>query len=534
MGFELAKAFISVRAESGRLNGDFSVMRRMTSAHIQGMNTLLMRGIGLFGAFRVAMAAASGVQLATDIEQTRIAFETMIGSTQKANKLIGDMFEFAKRTPFRFEGVKDAAQTLLAVGIPLDDILPLMEDLGDVSAGTGKNFRELAIVFGQVRSKGRLMAQEILQFTEANIPIMDVLSRTLGRTEREILKMTEQGKISFAQVEEALRSLSREGGRFNNLMARQSQTVGGLWSTLQDEVSFTLLTIFEALAPMTKEFIRFGLDATQAIHKAVLGMSGSINRFAINTVDWVRVIYTEWGTAWELITVSTAIQLVNMRDAAATAFASIANEGMGAWQSLLAGMKEILSFAKDMFKTLGLGFAYFGANIKDVLTMQVGNSDITEGIGLQLDKMIAKTTRDLTKSTADAMAKAGAEGRRTFVPNLLGTEELRKDLDRLSTKLGTAKAKLEEARAAEPKGFEENRPPNPFAGGGNNASPLLKAGRFDYKDFGRKIQDALLKGEDDGQQQMIDLLQKNNKLQEEQLREQRKPVQVEIKEAGLG
>jgi hypothetical protein len=317
-------------------------------------------------------------------------------------------------------------------------------------------------------------------------------------------------------------------------MARQSQTVGGLWSTLQDEVSFTLLTIFEALAPMTKEFIRFGLDATQSIHKAVMGMSGSINRFAINTIDWARVIYAEWGTAWQLITTSTAIQLVSMRDAAATAFASIANEGMGAWQSLLAGMKEILSFAKDMFKTLGLGFAYFGSSIKDVVTMQVGNSDITEGIGLQLDKMIAKTTRDLTKSTAEAMAKAGAEGRRTFVPNLLGTEELQKDLARLSAKLGTAKAKLEEARAGEPKGFEEDRPINPFAGGGNNASPLIKAGRFDYKDFGRKIQDALLKGEDDGQQQMIDLLQKNNKLQEEQLREQRKPVRVEVQEAGLG
>jgi hypothetical protein len=80
-------------------------------------------------------------------QQTNIAFTTFLGSAEKAKKLIADLTKFSIITPFTPDQVFRSAKALLAFGVEADKIIPTLKQLGDVSAGTGKDLTEMAVIF---------------------------------------------------------------------------------------------------------------------------------------------------------------------------------------------------------------------------------------------------------------------------------------------------------------------------------------------------------------------------------------------------
>lgn len=191
---------------------------------------------GLTTAFsKLKDAGKFALQSASDFEQNRIAFETMLGSADKARKMLKQLSDFAARTPFELPEVVSGAKQLLAYGISADKILPTFKALGEIAAGVGKDkLPFLTLAFGQVATKGHLAGQEIRQFTEAGVPLIEQLAKVLGKTKDQIVAMSEAGDISFADVEKAIFSMSDQGGKFFNLMQRQSLTFGGVMSNLRD------------------------------------------------------------------------------------------------------------------------------------------------------------------------------------------------------------------------------------------------------------------------------------------------------------
>lgn len=206
----------------GTLSGAFAV------------GTLAANAItGAFSA--VASAGKEVLKSSVDFEQSRIAFETMLGSADKAKKMLKDVSDFAAKTPFELPEVVTGAKQLLAYNIEADKIIPTFKALGNIAAGVGKDkLPQLILAFGQVKAATKLTGQELRQFTEAGVPMLATLATQMGKTEGEIKKMVEEGKVGFADVEKALFGMSEQGGKFANLMEKQSLTLGGVLSNLSD------------------------------------------------------------------------------------------------------------------------------------------------------------------------------------------------------------------------------------------------------------------------------------------------------------
>ena len=167
-------------------------------------------------------------------EQNRMAFETMLGSADKARDLMTKIADFAKTTPFELPEVVAGTKQLLAFGFAQEELLPTMRKIGDIASGVGVPVGQLTNVFGQVRVAGRLMGQDLLQFTNAGVPMIEALAKTMGKPQEEIKKLVERGQVGFKDVEKALNSLTGEGSKFGGMMDKQSKTFNGVVSNIKD------------------------------------------------------------------------------------------------------------------------------------------------------------------------------------------------------------------------------------------------------------------------------------------------------------
>jgi tape measure domain-containing protein len=188
--------------------------------------------IALGGAFKAAGSAAIGG--ASSFEQNRVAFETMLGSADKARSLLTQISKFAKETPFELPEVVAGSKQLLAYGFTMDQIIPTMRKLGDIASGVGVPVSQLTTVFGQVRTAGKLMGGDILQFTNAGVPIIEALAKVLHVTQGEVKDMVAAGKVGFPEVQAAIDSMSGAGSQFGGMMDKQSHTFGGVVSNIKD------------------------------------------------------------------------------------------------------------------------------------------------------------------------------------------------------------------------------------------------------------------------------------------------------------
>jgi tape measure domain-containing protein len=181
-----------------------------------------------------AVAVGGLIKMAGQFEQTQIAFTTMLGSAEEANKLLKDLADFAARTPFTIPGIEQNAKLLLGMGVAAEDMIPTLKALGDVSAGLSVPLDRIALNFGQIRVQGKLTGRELRDFAVAGVPLIAELAKNFGLTEAAITDMVSKGEIGFDDVENAFITMTSEGGRFFDLMDAQSKTFLGQVSNIQD------------------------------------------------------------------------------------------------------------------------------------------------------------------------------------------------------------------------------------------------------------------------------------------------------------
>ena len=187
--------------------------------------------------------AKASLVMSAKIETLSTSFKTLTGGVDKAATLMRDLQDFTATTPFQLEGVGKSGKVLLAFKVGLADIIPRLRMLGDVASGADVPLIDLANIFGKVKAKGKLMTEEILQFAERGIPIIDVLSEKFKVSKQEIFKLASQSRISFDAMQGALVELTSKGGIFFEQTKSQSKTLAGLFSTLKDNMDLTAATI---------------------------------------------------------------------------------------------------------------------------------------------------------------------------------------------------------------------------------------------------------------------------------------------------
>jgi tape measure domain-containing protein len=191
------------------------------------------------------------LSLADQMAQARIAFTQFLGTAPKADRFLDRLEDFAKKTPFEFPELVESSKQLLAFGVDAGDVIGIMTSLGDAAALTGQNVTDLTTIWGQMEAKGRVANEELLQLTERGIPAYQMLADAMGLSVPEIQKMASEGRLLSTDVLPVLQQ--QMNNTFGGGMAKQAQTLGGLWSTMQDTIAGVGREIGEAFTPIVAE-----------------------------------------------------------------------------------------------------------------------------------------------------------------------------------------------------------------------------------------------------------------------------------------
>ncbi|GAA1924869.1 hypothetical protein GCM10009737_28230 [Nocardioides lentus] len=223
----------------------------------------LLKG-GAFAAIGGAsLLAGAGLKTAAELEQSRIGFETMLGSAKAADRFLGQIKSAAEKTPFELTGLTESSQKLLAFGFDVKDVIPTLTTLGDAAAGLGlgeEGLDRISTAVGQIQAKGKVQSEELLQLTDAGIPALKILANQYGVTAAEMQEQVTAGTVQAGKAIPALlkgikngsSGLAGETTRFGGLMAKQAGSVAGLFSTLKDKTLIGLADAIQPLMPMLK------------------------------------------------------------------------------------------------------------------------------------------------------------------------------------------------------------------------------------------------------------------------------------------
>jgi hypothetical protein len=191
-----------------------------------------------YGAAALAAAwVTTGIKFNATMEGNTLAFEHFTGSVKQSQKFTKQLFEFARSTPFSFEDITAAARRFLAFGFNVKETTGLLKTMGDTMSLTGGSTDDImrfAKALGDIRSKGRLMQQEMNQLTNLNIPIREILEKGgLELTEKQLKNVGKAGidaDTAIGAIQTGLNKMYGGGAQ------KYLNTFNGQWQRLTDNL----------------------------------------------------------------------------------------------------------------------------------------------------------------------------------------------------------------------------------------------------------------------------------------------------------
>ena len=337
--------------------------------------------------------AIKALSSAANFEKLQMQMEVLTGSAEKGKEVFKKLVEFAAATPFELPELVKANNTLMGFGMTAEDAFDSLKMIGDVSAVAGGDLQGITVAFGQAAASGRLMGQDLLQLVNNGVPIIDMLTKSMGVAKERIKDMVSEGKITLPVLVKAFRDATSEGGKFNKGMEKLSTTLGGVYSTLKDSVNIAFAELgsemaksinlrelikdlsvfagkltekFKSLSPETKKFITYLVLATTVLAPLllVLGSLVGIAGLAFSGLGILAggfaILFTPVGLITAGVVALIAV-IYSLRDSFAIVYDFLKDNLLAIFdaiilkvESVVARINELRSSAASILSSVGL------------------------------------------------------------------------------------------------------------------------------------------------------------------------------------
>lgn len=182
------------------------------------------------------------VNVGGELENQRIAMGAILKDTGKARAMFDKVQTLAVKSPFGVMQLNQSAKMLTAYNIQYSDLYDTLRRIADISAGVGVSMDRIILAYGQIKAKHVLAGTELRQLTEANLPIIDMLSKQYSQQEGRLVSASEiydrvsRKQVSFEDVKKAFKEMTDAGGQFYNTQEAMSESLRSKWKNLGDAI----------------------------------------------------------------------------------------------------------------------------------------------------------------------------------------------------------------------------------------------------------------------------------------------------------
>lgn len=262
------------------------------------VNNLLRKMVALWSIHSVQSFLTGVRDVTAEFELQRVSLGAIIQDQQRANQLFSEIKSFALQSPLKILDLTKYTKQVAAYGIETEKLFDTTKRLADVSVGLGVDMGRLVLAYGQVKAASYLRAAEIRQFTEAGIPMLELLAKKFTDLQgkmvstEQVMDLVSKRAVSFSMVEGIFNDMTSAGGMFYNMQEKQAQTLFGMWSKLGD-----------AAAMMYDE----------------IGNTGWVNDGMKTTIGLLESMMRNWETTARVLDsvgVALAVYVIGLKNAA--------------------------------------------------------------------------------------------------------------------------------------------------------------------------------------------------------------------------
>lgn len=275
----------------------------LTDAKMKRLNDSFRLADHYTGRLLVRLAAYAGVALfarmlrnirevTAEFELQQVALGAIIQDTEKASTLFEQIKTQAVRSPFEVKELVTYTKQLAAYRVETERLFDVTMQLADISAALGVDMQRLILAYGQVKAASVLRGQELRQFTEAGIPLVqklaDKFTELRGRlvSTGEVFELISRRAVSFGMIEEIFNDMTAAGGEFYKMQEKQAETLKGRWTNLKDAVSIAYDEIGRSKVVNGTLNGLISLTSTLAknwrkVNSIIVTVAGAITYFAI-------------------------------------------------------------------------------------------------------------------------------------------------------------------------------------------------------------------------------------------------------------
>lgn len=300
-----SKAFVETQARIDALNAsirkyntsqkeaatythEYNSALRTQKGILNGMPQFLNAYVSVLGATRLVDNIR---RVTAEFELQRTALRAIIQDKYVADQLFEKTITQAVESPFTAKELVTYTKQLAAYRIETENLFDTTKMLADVSAGLGVSMDRLILAYGQVRAASVLRGTELRQFSEAGIPLVDLLAENFSLLKdrvvdtNEVFDMISKRQVPFEYVAQVFQELTSKGGMFFDMQRKQSESLYGVYQKLGDQLQLS--------------FYQIGEDNMGALRGA-----GELALYVAENLDKVVSALTVGAAAWGTYTVA--------------------------------------------------------------------------------------------------------------------------------------------------------------------------------------------------------------------------------------
>lgn len=140
-------------------------------------------------------------------QNANAALKTMLGSQKAVNEQMEKLGKLAQNSPFSKSTFISAQQQLIAFGVEVEKVIPLLDAMQNAVAASGggsQQLADLAFVVAQIKAAGKITGEDLIQLGQRGINAAEIIGKAFGKSSAEVKAMISKNQIDADQAIDAL------------------------------------------------------------------------------------------------------------------------------------------------------------------------------------------------------------------------------------------------------------------------------------------------------------------------------------------